>query len=312
MADDSKKKMKAELNASPYAEMDPKTAKWVKSIPALDKVFKPIQYSEMVELDRRKWSGRKLSDALDGLARYDLKILAHRAAVHYKTTQKKGPLGQLAAEKELPGDYKDIRKELLKKASLAIEEVVSDKGNNKRGLKDGKAALAKLNGIELNKIFKEPATLAGKAMATLARALEAAAGDGKAEAKALTAATSAMTAADKVFEDHAREAGAAVSLMQSIPKGIKDDAAPELRTFAKAVTSFKGDFAAFESAIERFGKEMDAAVATTKAGKPDAKEAAKLARDLAATSGETKTADAVLKALKALKPEFAKVEKLLK
>lgn len=54
MAASDKKKMNAELNMSPYAEMNRKTAEWVKSIPALDKVCKPVQYSEFTELDKRK------------------------------------------------------------------------------------------------------------------------------------------------------------------------------------------------------------------------------------------------------------------
>jgi len=312
MADTDKKKMKAELNVSPFAEMDRKTADWVKSIPALEKVFKPIQYSEFAELDKRKWSASKLKDALNGLARYDLKILAHRAAIHYKTAQKKGPLGQQAAEKQLPADYKEIRKDLLKKVALAVEEVVSDKGNNKRGLKDGKAALAKLDGINEGKIFAEPATMAAKAMAKLAKGLDAAGDDGKAAAKALTDAGKEMAAADKVFEDNAREAQAAVALMRRVPKSIKDDAAPELRGFADKVRSVDGTLKAFEDAMDKFGKEMDAALAATKAGKPDAKAAAALARELGNSSTETKKAVAVMKDLKTLKTEFAKVEKLLK
>jgi len=312
MADSDKKKMKAELNVSPYLEMDRKTADWVKSIPALDKVFKPIQYSEFAELDKRKWSASKLKDALDRLARYDLKILAHRAAGHYKAAQKQGPKGQQAAEKQLPADYKEIRKDLLKKASLAIEEEVSDKGNNKRGLKDGKAALAKLKGIDARKIFAEPATMAEGAMKKLARALDAAGDDAKAAAKALTDAGKEMAAADKVFEDNAREAQAAVTLMRKVPKSIKDDAAPELRTFADNVKRVDGTLGAFEDAMDKFGKEMDAAVAAAKAGKPDARAAAALAKDLGNSSTETKKAEAMKKAIGPLEAEFAKVEKLLK
>jgi hypothetical protein len=312
MADADKKKMKAELNASPFAEMDKKTADWIKANPALKKVFLPIQYSQMVELDKRKWSASRLKDALDGLARYDLKILAHRAAVHYKAAMKQGPKGQLAAEKQLPGDYKETRKELLKKASLAIEEVVADKGNNKRGLKDGKAALKKLDGIDERKIFAEPANLASRAMKDLSRALTAANGDARQEARALTEATREMTAADKLFEDHAREALAAVSLMRGLPKSIRDDAAPELRAFRDMVKNVDGTLAAFEAAMDRFGKEMDGAIAVTKAGKPDARDADRLAKELANTSAEARTVQAVMKDMKMLSKEFDKVEKLLK
>lgn len=312
MADTEKKKMKAVMNANPLSEMDRKTAEWVRSVPALEKVFKPIVFSEMVELDRRKWSAAKLADALDGLARYDLKILAHRAATHCKTTQKHGPKGQLAAERQLPADYKNTRKELLKKAALAIEEVVSDKGNNRRGLKDGKAALARLDALDARKIFAEPASLAAKAMAKLARALDAGGGDGKAEAKAMTEAAKEMANADKLFEDNAREAQAAVSLIRRVPKSIKEDAAAELRTFAARVTKVDGTLGAFEDAMEKFGKEMDAALAATKAGKPDARAAATLAKALGNSSTETRKAEAVMKELKALEAEFAKLEKLLK
>jgi len=312
MADADKKKMKAVMNANPFSEMDRKTADWIKSIPALEKVFKPIVFSEMVELDRRKWSASKLAEALGGLARYDLKILANRAATHYKATQKQGPKGQAAAEKQLPADYKETRKELLKKASLAIEEVVSDKGNNKRGLKDGKAALARLDAIDAKKIFAEPATLAAKAMARLAKALDAAGGDSKAEARAMTDAAKDMAVADKVFEDNAREAQAAVSLMRKVPKSIKDDAAAELRAFAEKIRKVDGSLGAFEDAMDKFGKEMDAALAATRAGKPDARAAAALARELGNSSTETRKAEAVMKDIRPLKAEFAKLEKLLK
>jgi hypothetical protein len=121
-----------------------------------------------------------------------------------------------------------------------------------------------------------------------------------------------MTAADKLFEDHAREALAAVSLMRGLPKSIRDDAAPELRAFRDMVKNVDGTLAAFEAAMDRFGKEMDGAIAVTKAGKPDARDADRLAKELANTSAEARTVQAVMKDMKMLSKEFDKVEKLLK
>jgi hypothetical protein len=316
MAEDNKKKMKAELSVSPFAEMDKKTEAWVKSIPALEKVFKPIQHVEAVELDKRKWSASKLKEALAGLARYDLKILAQRAATHQKAHQKQGPKALQAAEKQLPVDYKAISKELIKKASLAIEEVANDKGNNKRALKDGKAALKKAVGLDEKSIFAEPADLAGQAMAHLANKLEELLEQegttGKEAAKARGQAAKEMAEADKLFEASAREAEAAVEMLRGLRKTIKDDAAPELCAFREKVKKADAKLKPFQQALARFGKEMDAALAAAKDGKADVAAVRKLANELVKTSKESAAAKAAMAEMKSLKTEFDKVEQKLK
>ncbi len=315
MADDVKKKMKAELDVSPFSEMDKKTADWVKSIPALAKVFKPIQYVEAVELDKRKWSASKLKDALAGLARYELKILAHRAATHQKAHQKQGPKALQAAEKQLPADYKEISKELIKKASLAIEEVANDKGNNKRGLKDGKAALKKIGALDEKKIFAEPADMAAQAMDDLADELEYLLKQedkgGKMAARALQAATKQIAQADKLFEDSSREAEAAVELLRGLRKSIKDDAAPELCAFREKVKKADAKLKPFQQALVRFGKQMDGVITATKSGKLDSVAARKFADELGKISKEAAATKAALTEMKTLKTEFERVEKKL-
>jgi hypothetical protein len=314
MAPTAKKKMKAELKVEPWAEMDGKRKDWLLSIPAFKKTFKTIEYSEDLELDPRKWDPGKLSKALEGLVRYELKLLDVGVGQWQKKVAKKGPLAQRDAERALPELYKETVKDIHDKCSLALDELASDKGDNKKGLRDGKAALKKLDDVDLDKIFADPRTATAAAFRDLAAALDKAKEDEKQKEAAFVAATKAADAARKGFDGAGKDAQAAVKFLLKAASDISKNknANPALIEFGKEIQSYEKHLALFSYKLDEFEVDLDEAANDIKSRKLDAGDARAKASRLASLTSPDKSGGKVEDALARLKSSFSAVEKELK
>jgi hypothetical protein len=314
MAPTAKKKMKAVLKVEPWAEMDGKRKAWLLSIPAFAKTFKTIEYSEDVELDPRKWDPGKLSKALEALVRYELKLLDAGVGQWQKKVEKKGPLGQRDAERALPAFYKDTVKEIHDKCSLALDELAADKGDNRKGLRDGKAALRKLDAVDLDKIFAVPRAATASAFRDLAAALDKAGDDEKQKEAAFTAAAKAADTARKGFDGDGKDAQAAVKFLLKTASDIgkNKNANPVLIGFGKEIESYEKYLVLFSHKLDAFEIDLDEAANDIKGRKIDAKDAKVKASRMAGATSLDKSGGKVEDALYRLKSSFSAVEKELK
>lgn len=309
-----KTKMKAELDVDPFEEADKKVKDWAKTIPLFVKKLKNVTYSDTLELDPRKWNEKKLTKALEELVRYELKIFAVRAAEYHKTALKEGPRGQLAAEKGLPKDYLELEKDVTDKCSTALEELAADKGDNKKALRDGKAAVKELAKQDLKKIFSTARTEIAAAFTALSSDLKKAMDQEKAKDAAALKARNVMDKAraayDKDFED---SLSVLSDMLQTAGQTLKNaEANAALKTYSKLVLDYEDTFGNYAGAGREFETDMDEAANDVSARKLDSEDAKKKAAAFLKLNKPDSAAAAVETAAGKLAKAFADTEKELK
>ncbi|MEL6478860.1 MAG: hypothetical protein AAFR17_16135 [Pseudomonadota bacterium] len=314
MPANGKKLMTAKLDISSMSEMNKKAVEFIASIPAFKKKFKDFTYTEKLELDPRKWDERKLATAMKSLVRWELKLLAGRVAEWQGKIQKQGPKAQKDAERSLPKYYDEISKKITDKCSIALEELGSDKGDNKKGLRDGKASLKKLGEIDLGKLFSGPGLKASKTMQTLAKDLEKFEEDEKRIETAYVTAIKILDEARKSYDDEAEDAESAIKFLEKTAADIKKnkETAPELDAYGKKIEGYSKAFKDFTADLRAFEVDMDDVALDTKSRKLNPQLAKAKGTKIANTGGHDRAAKAVQKALVDLRKDFAKVEKALK
>jgi uncharacterized protein YukE len=315
MAGDTKKKMRAELKIDPRTEMDGKVIKWLNSVDELKKKFQPFTYSEDLELDTRKWDKNKLSKALEALVRYELKRLSVQTATAFKAVgEKASPKEFNAAVKSLLREYDDIAKEIKDKCSLALEELSSDKGDNKKNLRDGKAAFAKMKQADLAKAFSGPREIVVGVFKLLSVELEKATGNDKASAAAYVTAAKKMEEADKEFNGNAKDIQSAVDYLLKVAKDMagNGEADKELQDFGEKIKAESATLKEFLDEIGEFENSIDGAIDDVKQKSLDPKGAKKKASDFEANKKLDGYATKIKAIIDKLATDFAKVEKKLK
>jgi len=297
-----KKEFTAELDADPLKEMTKQAQDFIKNSKALSKKFVNITYKEKVDLDPRKWKKKDLNDGVLSVARYELKLLAVRVGKAAKDGAADGKV-----ETELSKEYDKIVKAINKKLSLAIEELAKDTGNNKKALKDGKAAFAKLDKIDFKGAFSGPLKSATDVLKWLEKSVS-----GRNAKNAFTKAASDIATVSGQFDKVGREANAAVAfLMKSAKEHAKADDGG-LQNFAKEIEKNGKVFEQFLAEADAFEKALDDAEAAIKDGKLDAAGVKDEIKKLERMAGVDRSAQAALQAAKKLKPAFLKIEKSLK
>jgi archaellum component FlaC len=314
MAGDDKKKMTAVLDINPRSEMDDKVVKWIDTHPVLKKKLPNYTYKDTLELDARKWDEKKLKKGLEALVRYELQILAHRAMEIWKTVQKEGVKAEINAIKDLTKQYEKIGKEIDKKCSLALEELSSDKGDNKKSLRDGKSAFSKMKQADLAKAFAGPRQIVVDGFKLLSAQLTKAAGEDKASAAAYAAAAKKMEEADKDFNGNAKDIQSAVDYLLKTAKDMagNDDADKELRDFGVKLQGEAGTLKEFLDDINEFENEIDGAINDVKQKSLDADGASKKATDFDKKKKLDGYAIKIKSIVDKLAADFTKVEKKLK
>ena len=314
MADATGKSMKAELKVDPCAEMDAKTSTWVQGIAAFRKKFKPIVYSRDVVLDARKWDPKKLSKALYALVRFELKVFAVQGSDWAKKVSRGGAKAEAEAIARYSRAYEKLRKDIADKCAAALEEIEADKGDNKRPLKDTRAALAALSGAKPKALFNAPTEAVVLTFKKLSRDLAAAGDDTRAAARAQKAAQAAIEKVLAAHDKTASDVHEGLAMLQKAAQTIRKtrDASPLLVQFGKALDKISGQMKALQLRIQRFGGALEDAIATVKDQRLSESDAVSQARGFAEFATYDKLATTVLGAVSKLNTAFAKIEKELK
>ena len=313
MADDVKK-MTAQLKVETWAEMDKKTKEWFLSIPLFKKKLPEFEYSETAQLDGRKWDAGKLQNALKSLVRYELKLFAARGVEWMKKIEKQGPKAQAECEKAYPKYHAELAKKMASKCSTALEELESGKGDNKKALAAGKAALKKFDSLNLNGLFINPTKATVTAFAGLADGLKKADGDRNLEEAAYVAAGNATDKARDGFEANAKQAQNTVKYLLKTSADLEKDAKADqsVRAFGGYIQKNRRLFAEFVDNIDAFEVDIDAAYADIASRNLDDQAAVAKAKTFTKYAKLESSAKTVVSMVKKLKPAFAKIEKQLK
>lgn len=301
MADTGKKEFEAKLDADPRKEMTKAVVDFVDGDKALKKLVVNFTFSEKVQLDPRKWSKNELNRGVYSAVRYEIQIFANRLAQMVKA----GTSGKDAAT-EIKALHAKTQKYIDKKMALAIEELASDEPDNKKALKDGKKAMAKIDALDLKDTFSKPRGEVIGLMEAIVKAKD------KGADAAVKKAAEAVSKLAGEFDKTGREAGAAIGYLLKVIKDNKNSETQELKDFSKLADGKTSTFQTFVDECKEFEDALDDLVKSLKGGKMDADGA-----DAKATAFENMTAvDAsakdALKEAKALKGDFDKIIKALK
>lgn len=317
-------KMTVQLSISPYQEMDKKQKDWCILRPALKRKLKPWEFSEKAEIDTKKWSDSELEDELKAVVRYDLKIFDVGVGDAIKAVEK-GKDKEKAledAESKISASYDKIGREIQKKLSRALEELAGG-GDDSKALADGKAALKKLEDIDLELVFMDVSKNAADAL----RGIFAKAGTKELESKDKQTSEKAEKDIARGFIDCAKrlgdlakqikgssaEVGTAMTFMKKIGKRIRDSkvATEDMNAFGKQIMDYRADFEKYIAAVDGFQQDIETLVTEVKAEKMDDARAEQLAKWIHPATEGTKAAKAVNAALKDLSQSFKRLEKQL-
>jgi hypothetical protein len=301
MADAGKKEFVAELNADPRTEMSSDAKKFVKGDKDLTKLIKNFTFQEKVELDPRKWSKNSLNSGVLAVARYEIKIFAVRIGELAKAgTVDKGVLSEV---KTL---HAKTQKYIEKKLSLAVEELANDKVDNSKALKNGKAAMEKVDGLQLKNVFSKPRNDIVALMAAISNAKD------KGVDAAIKKAADAVGKLVSEFNASGREAESAVSFLLKLIKDNKSSDTQELKDFAKEAEKKRSVFQSFVSDSKEFNDALDDLGSLLKGGKMTPDDATAQSAKFKKMTGIDKSASDALKAAQGLKKSFDAIVKILK
>lgn len=299
----------AKLKVYPYKEMKKDVADWVRADSEMAKIFaKPITYQEKVELNSKKWSDSKLEKALGILVRAELQLLGQRVGDTKKKSEKaKSPKNTI---KILKQHLKDAQSEINEKCSVALDELVSGKGEVKAGLAALKKLMAKINDLKPAKIFSEPLDAAMDSAKTI-KGIDKKGGDTKG------AQDSARKDIDKAIaglNTDGKEAQAVAKYLQNDGKKLQKNDIGPIAAFGKKLTDSKvlAPFIELDKNIDKLESTLASYSKNLKDGKIDGTKAGLFESELKKMSGMQKTADKAVTALKDLHGEYKKIEKDLK
>lgn len=303
-----KKEIKAEMKLHPMKEMSAKARDFISSDPELKKMFqKAVTWDKKGEFDPRKHNKKSLDEDLLADARMPFKIFANR--VDKAAGEKDGDRKKLV--KELMKDFAEAVKGAINNASLKFEEIESGKGDNKKALKDGKAAFAKLSKIDFGPAFAGPHQEITDVLAELKVALKAKGAD---SARAFDKARKAAKKVDDDFDKAGREAAAAIDFVIKTARAIKNDTKADsaLVEFGKLVLKDAAVFDDFVKQSNDFAKAVESAVKLLDSNSAEVGDVEKLIKEVAATSSLVSSAEDVEELADELEPRFKDIERLLK
>jgi hypothetical protein len=296
-----KKELDAALDADPRKEMSSATVKFLKENKDLDKVIKNFTYSEKVSVDTRKMSKKDLLAGVYAVARYEIMIFCVRLNEIAKAgTADKGVIAEVVKL------HKKTQKYIDKKLSLACEELNNDKPDNSKALKDGKAAMEKIGGLDLKNAFSGPRNEVVKMLTAIAGSNE------KSVAAIIKKATDVAGKLATEFDKTAREASAAIKYLLKVIKDNKGSDTKELADFSKEADGKTGSFEKFVDECKEFEDALDALAKELKTGKMEPGDAKSMADKFKKMTGVDKSAETALKDALGLKKSFDKIAKALK
>jgi hypothetical protein len=309
MADAAKKAFEAKLDADPRDEMSSAAKKFLnaKENKKLSNALKKFIYSEKVELDPRKWNKKDLESSTYAVARYEIKLFVARVEEMIKAGK-----ADSSAIAEIEKLQKKAQKDIDKKLSLAVEELVSDKGDNKKSLKDCKGAFDKLARVDFSDIYSIPRVLLQNVFEDLAADIDGA--DEKEKSKILAKATKEFGLAVDEFEKTGKAAESAIDTLLKAANSTKANKSvdKELGDFADLVVKQDKKISEVLGNIKTFAGAISNAEKALKAGNLDRKLANVHAETFSKMSKLDGSAKGTLKEVLKLEKDFNKIAKKLK
>lgn len=312
MAEDGKKDIKVELEFDPMKDMSKGGKDLLDKYPDAKKKFaKKVKWSDKAEVDPRKHSKKSLDEEVEQAARFPFQLLATRVG---EAGKEKSPDAKKMTKRLL--DYLDEATDhAISNASKKLEEIVSGKADNAKALKDGKAALNKLDKLNFKKDFVDPRDDAIKALKELEGTLGK---DPGGKAKAFDKARSELSKVAGDFDKSGKAASAAIDFLLNTAKKIAGDTKPDrsLTNFANSVLKGKDNAAGpledFGKSAEDFSKLLDRAAKALKANTMEAAEVKALRENFDSLKNLSSDASTVEALVADLKKAFKAIEGKLK
>lgn len=303
--------MNAAMSVPVTTRMKKNNIAFIESNPLLAKKLDAIDFEMKIEVDPDKWNEKSLRKEIEACAIVGLIRLDGRASEWRTKVEKGGDAILKQAEQKFPKFYDKVKKEVIIGVKKRLKEIEEDKGDNRRGLKDGKTALQNMNKIDLDKIFSIPGTATKTAFETLSKEL------GKTDdpdGKLFATCGDAIDAARKNFDDDADDVASVIKMFEDTAQRIKrnKETGKELDAFAALIDKQKGTFQAMSKAIDAFDQNLDAAAVDAKSRKLTAADAKRKAGLFKSTSNFDRASKALKGVMSTLKTDFAKVERALK
>lgn len=343
MADDNKKDFVIDVTINPYGECKKSEAPaWFAARPKLSSIVQEIKVKRTLKLDARKWKKKDLESGVYAVAKYDLALFStalssmekdidkafdankanaktKRDAKFYKNSKnesKEEASALTAAEKRVTALWKKVSKSIDDKVSLALDEVESDKGDNKKALAVGKQALKVFDQIKTENLFADPI----KKITEVLKVLKLQVGkakEGEDTDDYFKAALQQLRAIETDFEFTAKSTGKVAKMFLALGDKLSKDknADPEIQKFGESLAKgdMKSKLETLNKNIKDLGKDMDMLINFVAKGKHDANTIAQKTGKFKGDHEKKKGSATVITAeMRKLSTEFKKIEKKLK
>lgn len=339
MADGGKKKISIDMEVNIFGECKGRKApEWFAARPKLLALVKDIPVKETMELDPRKWDKKKVENGVYAVARYELAVFSTALAnlqkdidkaipkaeqknkkfkANDKTESKEEGAALSAAETKVKKLYARISKGISDKVSLALEELASDKGDNKKALADGKKAIGSFKTVDAEHLFDKITDRVVSLLEALAEELKGDPDD-KMKAEFFKQVTKDIGAEQTTFSKDAKTCQNVIKfLLDTGEKMSKNkDAHEDVRKFGERISKsndVKKTMKSLDNAIGAFDGELTAVAKAVSGGKMTTDVSAKMAKAFRnKNKGKDKDAGSAVALVKRLSGEFNKLSSKMK
>ena len=299
------KEMKVDIKVEVFSQCTKKDRDWALGLKGVSSKCKPIVFKGKAELDPRKWTEPKLNKEAESAGEMGLKLFSQRI-VQFREKSEDGKMKEADVAKEVIGEYDDFSKKFVDALELWLEELASNKADNAKALKDGKAAMDKITSVDFKGAF-------GKPLKTCIDTLKACVKGGKVDPKATEKAKKTLEGVKTEMGKTAKEARGSIKFLLDTAKSTsKDkDADASLQGFGKKVLEHEDEFQTFLDAAKEFDDSLDLAI--KEAGdEMDEDKIDELIDNFEALQPLEDAAQDCMKIAKKLAPEFKKIAAKLK
>lgn len=297
MAEDGKVKIAIDMKLNPFGEFKGATAPdWFKARPKLMAKVKEIHIKKTMELTP-KWKKQVIEKGVYAVARYELARFATALNTMQKDIDKAIPPKERKNKKFTSDTKKESKEEnaalsnaeqkvtklwgkisglIQGKVADALDEIEADKGDNKKAIARGKAALAKFKNLQLDGTYETISRVVQGSLKDLADALK----KDPEDAKAWTEAEKDLKECKSEFEGDTKTAQDVVKFLLNTGADMKKnkDAAPAMQAVGKTILSKASSLNKLSSTVDEFGKELADVTSTIKAKKKSADQITSLGR----------------------------------
>lgn len=291
MADVGKTKISVERKINPFGETKTKKPPdWFRARPGAESAVTDLTFKRTMELDPRKWKKKVIEDGIYAVARYELSLFAtvlgtlEKDILNARPKERKKAKFQRNDKDETPDEkkalddaeaqvkklFKKISGQIEDKVSVALDEVESDKGDNKNALAAGKEALKKFDTLDTSGMFSKLTSQVVKAVYTLGVEIEKSGDEAAQGAFKKSAAT--LDKVRKEYDGTAKSTKEVANFL--LTKGAKmatdTKADPALQDIGKMISKsgkVNASLVKLSGTIDTYEKALDETIAFVKGGK---------------------------------------------